>query len=75
MKIVATHKEDNKITQYKLDDGTVVDKDECINLVKNGQIEDCNVGKNKEGEEFVRTSRDDEDNPGEITNLRDLPNF
>lgn len=75
MKIVATHKEDNKITQYKLDDGTVVDKDECINLVKNGQIEDCNVGKNKEGEEFVRTNRDDEDNPGEITNLRDLPNF
>ena len=75
MKIVATHKEDNKITQYKLDDGTVVDKDECINLVKNGQIEDCNVGKNKEGEEFVRTNRDDEDNHGEITNLRDLPNF
>ena len=75
MKIVATHKEDNKITQYKLDDGRIVDKEECINLVKNGYIEDCNVGKNKEGEEFVRSDRDNEDNPGEHTNLRDLPQF
>ena len=60
MKITAVHKEDNVITQYKLDNGQVVDKDECINLVKNGEIEDCNIGKNKEGEEFVRTNRDEE---------------
>lgn len=75
MKIVATHKEDNKISQYKLDNGQVVSKEECITLVKNGEIENCNVGKNKEGEEFVRSDRDSEDNPGEITNLSDLPNF
>ena len=75
MKIVATHKENNKITQYKLDNGNVVDKEECINLVKNGYIEECNVGRSKDGEEFVRSDRDDENTPGEHTNLRDLPNF
>ena len=75
MKIVAIHKEDNKISQYKLDNGNVVDKEECINLVKNGQIENCNIGKNKEGEEFVRSDRDDEDKVGQITNLSDLPTF
>ena len=75
MKITAVHKEDNAITQYKLDDGRVVDKQECINMVKNGEIENCNIGTNKEGEDFVRTNRDDEDKPGEITNLNDLPTF
>ena len=75
MKIVAVHKEDNQISQYKLDDGRVVDKAKCIKLVKNGQIENCNIGKNKEGEEFVRTDRDDEDKPGQITNLSDMPTF
>ena len=75
MKITAVHKEDNVITQYKLDDGRVVDKAECIEMVRNGEIENCNVGTNKEGEDFVRTNRDDEDKPGQITNLRDLPTF
>lgn len=71
----AAHKEGNSITQYKLNNGQVVDKEECISLVKNGEIENCNVGKNKEGEEFVRTDRDDEGQEGQITNLRDLPTF
>ena len=75
MKIVATHKDNDKITKYKLDNGKIVEKDECINLVKNGDIENCNVGRSKDGEEFVRSDRDDEKNPGEHTNLRDLPNF
>jgi len=75
MKIMAVHKEGNSISQYKLDNGKVVDKDECITLVKNGEIENCNIGRNKEGEEFVRTNRDDEGQEGQITNLRDLPNF
>ena len=44
-------------------------------MVRNGEIENCNVGTNKEGEDFVRTNRDDEDKPGQITNLRDLPTF
>ena len=75
MKITSVHKENGTISQYKLDNGEVVSKDECINMVKNGQIENCNVGRNKEGEEFVRTNRDDEDKLGQITNLDDMPTF
>lgn len=75
MKIVATHKEEGKIMSYKLDNGDIIDKEDCIQMVKNGEIENCNVGKSKENEEFVRSGRDDEDNPGQNTNLDDLPTF
>lgn len=75
MKITAIHKEGNTITKYQLDNGKVVNKEKCISMVKNGKIEDCNIGRNKEGEEFVRTNRNDEGQKGEITNLRDLPTF
>lgn len=75
MKITAVHKEDGTITNYQLENGKVIDKETCINLVKDGQIEDCNVGVNKENEEFVRTDRDTEDNEKKITNLSDLPTF
>lgn len=75
MKITAVHKEDNVITKYKLNNGKVIDKEKCISMVKSGKIKDCNIGRNKEGEEFVRTNRDDEENEGSITNLRDLPTF
>lgn len=75
MKITAVHKEDGKITSYKLDNDQIIDKDECIKLVKNGQIEDCNIGRTKDNEEFVRTNRDDEGCDGQITNLNNLPTF
>ena len=75
MKITAVHKENNSLTKYKLDNGKIIDKDRCISLVKEGKIENCNIGRNKDGEEFVRTNRDDEGKEGETTNLRDLPNF
>lgn len=74
MKITAVHKEDGTITQYKLDNGQVIGKEQYINMVKNGEIENCNVGVNKENEEFVRTDRDKEGSQ-EITNLSDLPTF
>lgn len=75
MKIEAVHKEDGKITQYRLDNGDVIDKEQCVQMVKNGEIEDCNVGVSKDHEEYVRTDRDDEDGDKQITNLDDLPTF
>ena len=75
MKITAVHKEEGTITQYKLNNGQVVDKAQCIQMVKDGEIEDCNVGVNRENEEFVRTDRDTEDGSKQITNLDDLPTF
>jgi hypothetical protein len=75
MKITAVHKEEGKINSYKLDNGQVVSKEECVQMVKNGEIENCNVGRSRDNEEFVRTKRDDEDKPGQITNLDDLPTF
>ena len=75
MKIQAVHKEDGTITKYKLDNGKIIDKTQCIKMVKNGKIENCNIGVNKENEEFVRTNRDTEDDSKQITNLDDLPTF
>lgn len=75
MKITAVHKEEGTITQYKLDNGQVVDKAQCVQMVKDGEIEDCNVGVNRENEEFVRTDRDTEDGSKQITNLDNLPTF
>ena len=57
MKIVAVHKFNNKITEYKLDTGKIIDTAECIQLVKEGKIEGYNVGVNRQGEEFVRSNR------------------
>lgn len=74
MQITAVHKEDGKITQYKLDDGRVVDKEECISLVENGDIENCHIGNSKNDEPFVATDRDKE-GENKITNLDDLPTF
>lgn len=76
MKITGVHKEDGTITNYKLDNGKIIDKEECISLVKDGKIEDCNIGVNKQNQEFVRTNRDDEGSEGKhITNLDNLPQF
>lgn len=74
MKIEAIHKEDGKITQYKLSNGKTVDKETCIGLVEQGKIENCHVGKSKIGEAFVATDRDKEGEDN-ITNLDNLPTF
>lgn len=57
MKIVAVHKFNNKITEYKLENGKIIDTAECIQMIKDGKIEGCNVGVNRQGEEFVRSNR------------------
>ena len=74
MKIEAVHKEEGKITKYKLSNGKTVDKETCVSMVEAGDIENCHVGKSKTGEAFVATDRDKE-GEDKITNLDDLPTF
>lgn len=66
MRIVAVHKFNNKITEYKLDTGKIIDTAECIQLVKDGKIEGCNVGINRQGEEFVRSNRGSKNTEKEV---------
>lgn len=74
MQIKAVHKQDGKITQYKLTNGKTVDKDTCISMVQEGKIENCHVGKARNGEQFVATDRGKE-GQDKTTNLSDLPTF
>ena len=75
MKIKAIHKENGKITKYKLDDGTVVTKKKCIQLIKKGKIEDYNVGFNRSQTEFIRANRLPKDSKKKITKIENLPLF
>lgn len=43
--IIAVHKEDGNIAAVKLDDGTILSKQEAIELTKQGGIKDVNVGR------------------------------
>lgn len=79
MRIIAIHKENGKITSYKLDNNRIVNKKRCIEMVKKGKIEDCNIGISRDGEEFVRTKRNKATTgtgkkKGPV-NLGDMPTF
>lgn len=43
--IVAVHKEEGNISAVKLNDGSILSKEEAISLVKEGGIKDMNVGR------------------------------
>ena len=51
-----------------------VHKEDCIQLVRKGDIENCHIGNSKTNEPFVVTDRDKE-GENKITNLYDLPTF
>lgn len=71
-KIVAIQKEsDGTISHYKLDNGSVVDQGIAIQMVKNRQIENYNVGKTRDGKEIIRSNPDGK----ESNNLENLPTF
>lgn len=72
MKIVAVKKDENgTIEQYKLDDNQVVNVNEAINMVKQNQIENCNVFTTRNGSEAIRSNRDED----KSNNLDNLPTF
>lgn len=76
MTINAIHKEDGKITLYRLDDGKIIDPKKCIKLVKAGKIENCNIGRNRSKHEFIRMDRKGKkDDANKITRFADMPTF
>ena len=72
MKVVAVKKDGaGSITDYKLDDGSVISRDEAINMVESGQLEGYNVTVAKNGVKAIRTKPDDT----MTNNLDNLPTF
>ena len=72
MKIVAVKKYENGvIKQYKMDNGKVVGVSQAIQMVKNNEIENCNVFITRSGSEAIRSNNDG----NESNNLDNLPSF
>lgn len=72
MKIVAVQKDEKGvIQQYKLDNNNVVDVNKAIQMVKNNEIENCNVFTTRNGSEAIRSNNDGD----ESNNLDNLPTF
>ena len=72
MKIIAVKKDENgTIQQYKLDDNTVVDVEQAIQMVDNNQIENCNVFTTRNGSKAIRSNNDGDPS----NNLDNLPSF
>ena len=72
MKIVAVQKDEKGvIQQYKLDNDKVVDVAQAIQMVKNNEIENCNVFTTRSGSEAIRSNNDGD----ERNNLDNLPTF
>ena len=71
-KIVAVRKDGNGvINEYKLDDGSIIGVEQAVQMTKQEQIENCNVGKTKYGKEIIRSDRDGDPS----NNLDNLPAF
>ena len=72
MKIVAVKKDSKGVIQeYKLDNNRTVDVTNAIQMVKNGQIEGCNVFTTRSGSEAIRSNHDGDTS----NNLDSLPRF
>ena len=72
MKIVAVKKDSKGVIQeYNLDNNRTVDVTNAIQMVKNGQIEGCNVFTTRSGSEAIRSNNDGDTS----NNLDSLPRF
>ncbi len=60
---------DGDITDVMLDDGNIYPVDQAISMVHEGRIEGVNVGRAKNGREFLRSDPNDKKND----NLDNLP--
>ncbi|MFR3728743.1 DUF3892 domain-containing protein [Lacrimispora sp.] len=68
--IVALVKESGRVTGYKLSDGTVLDKEEGVQLAKQGGIEGVGVA-SRNGNEYLKSLPDG----SESNNLSNLPSI
>lgn len=55
MKINGVHREDGQVMYFRLDDGKIVSKSACIDMIKNGNIDNGVVSRSSRGTEFVKS--------------------
>lgn len=67
-KIVGLVKDGNSVTGYKLSDGQILDKQQCVDLAKNGGVADVAVA-SRDGTEYLKSIPDGTEN----NNLSHLP--
>lgn len=71
MKVKAVKKDEHgTIQEYKLTNGDVIDKEEAIQMVKNGELEGYNISTARDGSNSIRSNRSED-----IKNLDELPSF
>lgn len=70
-KIVAVrHGENGSISEYKLDNGTVISREEAVSMANKGQLEGVSSFTTRDGDMSVRSDR------GQYNySLEDLPTF
>lgn len=72
MKISAVKKDSNgTITEYKLDNGNVINHEEAVKMATNNELEGYNVATARNGLKSIRSNPDGD----ESNNLDQLPNF
>jgi hypothetical protein len=54
MKINGIHTEQGQILYYRLDNGRIVTPNECIDLIREGSIENGTLSKSKKGLVFIK---------------------
>ncbi|KMT22350.1 DUF3892 domain-containing protein [Clostridium cylindrosporum] len=63
------HDSKGEIIEYQLDNGSIVSKEEVVNLAYNGEIEGVMVSRSKSNEYYVRSTPDGD----KSNNLDNLP--
>lgn len=58
-----------EITGYKIEDGSTISKDQAVDMAKQGSIKSVIVSRSKTGEEFLKSTPDNDKN----NNLDSLP--
>lgn len=72
MEVVAVRKDNSgTITQYKLNDGTVIDHEQAVDMTENGEIDGCNITTARNGLKSIRSNPDGDPS----NNLDNLPVF
>lgn len=69
-KIIAVHKEDRTITQYKTEDGQVLNKEDAVNMADRGQLDGVSSFQTRDGGFAIRSDRGQPN-----YSLDDLPEF
>ena len=65
------HGNKGEIVSYKLDDGSVISKQEGISLTKQGKIDGVTIGISKFGEEYLRSLPDGKES-NNLDNLTEI---